>query len=210
MIKRNVNHIQNVVSEERKKRYDKFTNGAYTYQSKKDILRMALCLYMLQNEKLYIDGGYTSIYELATDLYKLSKGTISGYINIAKKFLNAETGRTIFATDKGDFGYLQLLELKKLKVDEAKELVESGLINYHSTANEIKTAIVTYQTLKKSEIEKEKEDSIRPIKEAYEKFHEAYNKLDELVGEEMEKKELLQSIMDSVVILYNENDRLWS
>ena len=46
---------------------------------------MALCLYVIQNEKLYYEGGYSSVYDLGVNLLKLSKGTISSYISIAKK-----------------------------------------------------------------------------------------------------------------------------
>ena len=57
---------------------------------------------------------------------------------------------------------------------------------------------------------REEEDSIKPIKTAYEGFHKAYNELCERVGDDDTNKNLLQSIMDSVVVLYNENDRLWN
>jgi len=171
---------------------------------------MALCLYVIQKEKLYVEGGYTSVYDLGVNLLKLSKGTISGYIGIAKKFLDTDTGKTIFATDKGDYGYMQLLELKKLKVDEAKELVASGKINYNSTAPEIKQAVSDYLGHRQLEEQQAKEDSLKPIKTAYEAFHKAYNELAERVGDDTTNKNLLQSIMDSVVVLYNENDRLWN
>lgn len=171
---------------------------------------MALCLYVIQNEKLYYEGGYSSVYDLGVNLLKLSKGTISGYISIAKKFLDTDTGKTIFATDKGDFGYMQLLELKKLKVDEAKELVNSGVINCNSTAQEIRLAVSEYLGRRQAEEQKAKEDSIEPIKKAYEAFHKAYNDISARVGEDTTNKNLLQSIMDSVVVLYNENDRLWN
>ena len=210
MIQVNANRINQNVSATRQSRYKKFTQGAVQYQNKKDIHRMALCLYVIQKEKLYVEGGYTSVYDLGVNLLKLSKGTISGYISIAKKFLDTDTGKTIFATDKGDFGYMQLLELKKLKVDEAKELVNSGTINCNSTAQEIRLAVSEYLGHRQAEEQKAKEDSIEPIKKAYEAFHKAYNDLSARVGDDTTNKNLLQSIMDSVVVLYNENDRLWN
>lgn len=210
MIQVDAKHINNTMSAEREKRYKRFTAGAKEYQNKKDIHRMALCLYVIQNEKLYLEGGYTSVYDLGTKLLGVSNGTISGYISIAKKFLDTNTGKTIFATDKGDFGYLQLLEMKKLKVEEAKELVSNGTITFNSTASEIKQAVSDYLSHIKAEEVQAKEDSIKPIKTAYEGFHKAYNELCERVGDDDTNKNLLQSIMDSVVVLYNENDRLWN
>lgn len=206
----NASQINQSISAEREKRYKRFTAGAKEYQNKKDIHRTALCLYVIQTEKLYLEGGYTSVYDMATKLLGLSKGTISGYISIAKKFLDTNTGKTIFATDKGDFSYLQLLELKKLKVEDAKSLIESGVINYNSTANEVKQAVNDYLSRIKAEEAQAKEDAIQPIKKAYEDFHKAYNELCERVGDDTTNKNLLQSIMDSMVVLYNENDRLWN
>lgn len=198
------------MTEERQKRYNRFTAGAKEYQNKKDIHRMALCLYVLQTEKLYVVGGYTSIYDLAMKQLNISKGTISGYINIAKKFLDVNTGKTIFASDKGDFGYLQLLELKKLKVEEAQQLFNTGVINYNSTASEIKGAVSLYLGHKQAEEQQAKENALKPLKEAYEAFHVAYNELSNIVGNDTNAKNLMQTIMDSVVVLYNENDRLWN
>ena len=103
--------MENSVSATRQNRYNRFTKAALEYQKKKDIHRMALCLYVLQTEKLYLEGGYTSVYDLGTKLLKVAKGTISNYVNVAKKFLDTDTRKSIFATDKGDFSYLQLLEM---------------------------------------------------------------------------------------------------
>lgn len=209
MIRMDAKHIDKTVSAEREKRYLRFTTSAKEYQNKKDIHRTALCLYVIQNEKLYLEGGYSSVYELGVNLLGLSKGTISGYVNIAKKFLDRNTGKTIFATDRGDFGYMQLLEMKKLKVEDVKELIGIGAIDYNSTVSEIKTAVDDYLGDRKAKEAQAKEDSIKPIKTAYEAFQSAYNELYQRTTDDTSKK-LLQSIMDSVVVLYNENDRLWS
>lgn len=200
----------NNVSATRQQRYKRFTNAAVEYQKKKDIHRTALCLYVLQSEKLFLEGGYKSVFDLGVDILKVSKGTISGYVNVAKKFLDTNTGKSIFASDKGDFTYLQLLEMKKLKTEEAKELVNSGIVNYGSTAQEIKSAVASYLGQIQAEKDKLKEDSIKPIKTAYEAFNASYNELYDIVSGDDTCKELLQNIMDSVVVLYNENDRLWS
>lgn len=210
MIQVQGNNMENSVSATRQNRYNRFTKAALEYQKKKDIHRMALCLYVLQTEKLYLEGGYTSVYDLGTKLLKVAKGTISNYVNVAKKFLDTDTGKSIFATDKGDFSYLQLLEMKKLKKEEAQELVNSGTVTFSSTAQEIKGAVASYLGQIKAEQEKVKEDSIKPIKDAYEAFNKSYNELYKYIGEDDSCKELLQQIMDSVVVLYNENDRLWN
>lgn len=200
----------NNVSITRQQRYNRFTKAAIEYQKKKDIHRTALCLYILQSEKLYLEGDYKSVFDLGVDILKVSKGTVSGYVNVAKKFLDTNTGKSIFASDKGDFTYLQLLEMKKLKTEEAKELVNSGIVNYGSTAQEIKSAVASYLGQIQAEKDKLKEDSIKPIKTAYEAFNASYNELYEMVSGDDACKELLQKIMDSVVVLYNENDRLWN
>lgn len=171
---------------------------------------MALCLYVLQSEKLYVEGGYTNIYDLGIKILKVSRGTVSGYVQIAKKFLDSNTGKSVFATDTADFSYIQLVELKKLKPDEVKELVSGGKVTFDSTREEIKQAVAAYLTDKKQEAAEAKEEAVKPIKDAYEAFHKAYNELVKRVGDDTDNKELLQSIMDSMVVLYNENDRLWS
>lgn len=198
------------VSASREGRYKKYTKAAIEYQRRKDVLRTVTCLYIIQTEKLYLEGGYTSIYDLGMKVMNVSKGTISNYMGVAKKFMDVNTGRTIFASDQGDFSYLQLVELKKLKKEEAQELVQKGIVKYDSTAKEIKAAVADYLGHIKAEQQQVKEDSIKPIKDAYEGFHVAYNALSDRIGQDAESKKLLQDIMDSVVVLYNNNDRLWS
>lgn len=210
MIQTQGNNLDNAVNANRRKRYERFCNGAIEYQKKKDIHRMALCLYVLQSEKLFVEGGYTNIYELGMKLLNVSRGTVSGYVQIAKKFLDSNTGKSIFANDSGDFSYFQLTALKKLKPDDVKELLSTGKITFNTTEKEIKQAVAAYLTDKKQEEAEAKEEAVKPIKDAYEAFHKAYNELEKRVGDDTDNKALLQSIMDSVVVLYNENDRLWN
>lgn len=170
---------------------------------------MALCLYVLQSEKLYLEGGYKNVYEMGAKILGVSKGTVSGYVAVAKKYLDSNTGKSIFASEKGDFSYLQLLEMKKLTKEDALQLVSNGSITYNTTVKEIKAIVAAHLGQIEAEKQQAREKSIEPIKTAYEAFHKAYNKLSECVGEDDTCKGLLQEIMDSVVVLYNENDRLW-
>ncbi len=204
------NVVSQTVSKARIQRLQKFSNAAIEYQKRKDIFRTALCLQVIQNEKLYLESDYDNMSKFSTSLLGLTKGTISNYLNIAKKFLDSKTGTSIFASDKGDFGYLQLVELKKLSVDEAKDIVSRGIINYNTPAKEVKQAVSDFKAQIQQDTAKAKEDSIKPIKTAYEAFNTSYNELYELVSGDDICRELLQKIMDSVVVLYNENDRLWN
>ena len=207
MIQLQGERIQSVAMS-REARLNKYMKATLEYQKRKDVLRSMTCLYIIHSEKLYLEAGYSSIYDLGMKEMKLSKATISNYMSISKKFMNIETARSLFATDKNDFSYLQLFELKKLSLEEAQQLLADSTIKFDNTASEIKSAVASYLADKQAEKDRVKEDTIKPIKDAYEAFHGAFNKLYEKAGEE--EKELLQQIMDSVVLIYNSNDRIFN
>lgn len=189
-------------------RLAKFTSAAITYSKKKDIHRCALCMQVINNEKLYLEGGYKTCYECINAVFGgITRATVSNYLTIARRFLDANTGKTIFADGDKDFVYTQLIELKKLKVDEVRELMKDT-ITYDSTVAEIKEAVTGYKARLQASHDEERERAIAPLKKAYEDFHKAYNELSEHLNNDSDK-ELMQRMMDSVVLLYNENDRLW-
>lgn len=209
MIQMQGENVQQSVSVVREQRLQRFSKAAIEYQKKKDLHRVALCMQVIYNEKLYLEAGHANIYELGKSVLGTTRATTSNYLTVAKKFLDSNSGKSIFADGSRDFGYTQLVEMKKLSVDDAKELVKSGAINFDSTAKEIKQTVAEFVTMQKKDAEKLKEESLNPLKDAYEDFHKAFNELQERVTDEAGKA-LLQKIMDSVVVLYNENDRLWN
>lgn len=193
----------------RQQRLRSFCNAALKYQERKDIHRTALCIYVIHSEKLFKESEYQNIYDLGKSLLGASKVTTSNYINVAKKFLDGKTGRSIFESNNKDFGFSQLVELKRLDVDDVRKLLECGEITLDTTAKDIKNVVSEYIARTKEEARKAKEDSLKPLKEAYENFNTAFNELYESVTDE-HFKELLSIMMDSAVTLYNENDRLWN
>ena len=198
------------VSASRAKRFNKYMNAVVEYQNRKDVLRTLTCLYIIHSEKLYLEAGYKSITELGVNMLHLSRGTISNYMTVARKFMNLDTAQSVFASDNKDFSYLQMVEMKKLEKDEVFQLLQSGMISYDSTAKEIKNCVSEYLDKKKRASDQAREDEIKPIREAYEAFHSAYNDLSGSIGDDDQKKEMLQRIMDAVVFIYNSNEKLWN
>lgn len=205
---------QESIAEKRQKRYEKFVNAALAYQKKKDLCKTALCIQIINSEKLYLEGGYNNIYDCGMAILNVARGTVSNYVMVARAFINPDTGLSVFATEHGDFNLVQLLELKKLKKEEVDSLIKGGMINFRTPANEIKALVATYLGKQKEKRQKEddeaREERIKPIKDAYEAFHKAFNALNEYCGVDDVCKEYLQQIMDSVVVLYHNNDRLWT
>ena len=199
------------VSQARIKQLSKYTNAGIEYQKRNDIHRLALCVQAIHKEKLYLESGHKNIYTYCKEKYNVERGTVSNYINVAKKFLDTNTGKSVFAQGKADFNFLCLIELKGLTVEEVKSLLDDKKINLSSSAKEIKQAVKDLRAYQKEQERLEAEGRKAPIIEAYEAYNKAFNDLNKRIPDsDKESKELMQKIMDCVVILYNENDRLWN
>lgn len=197
------------ISHSRGMKLRKCIESAREYQKINDVFRVALCLRTIQNEKLYLDSEYKDIYAVGRIALKIQRGTVYNYLTVARKFLDADTGSSVFKNGDMDFAIMQLLELKKQTVEEIRGMLDSGVITFDTPAKAIKQIVADIEARKAKEVERTKEESVKPLKDAYETFHVAFNQLKSLVGSDDEISELLQTIMDSVVFLYNENDRLW-
>lgn len=197
------------ISQARLDRLEKFTKAGWTYQARKDYHRMALCLQIIYNEKLYLESDSKDIYDYVRTHFNIQRGSTSNYLQVARKFLNSDTGNSVFIDNNVDFDITQLIKLKKLSVEEVKEMLQSGVISFDSTVREIEEAVNKYDKDKENKKKQAIEESLKPLNEAYEKYHVAFNKLRDMLSGNNEALELMQEIMDCVVLLYNENDRLW-
>ena len=198
------------VSQSRLQQLEKYTNAGIEYQKKNDSNRLALCVYLIYTNKLFLEAGFKNIYDYCKEHFNIERGTTSNYVNVAKKFLDSSNGRSIFAQGNADFSFIAMIELKSLSPDDIRYLLNNGKITLGCTANEAKTIAKEYKDYKKEQARLEAEGRKAPIIEAYEAYNKAFNELKNCIPDSDTKaKDLLQKIMDNVVILYNNNDRLW-
>ena len=197
------------VSKMRVKRYHYITDQIKVFNVNHDTFRVALCLQIIHNEKLYLDGGFKNVSEYGKKLLGMKTMTINNYVRVARKFLDPTTGTSIFSKNGEDFGYTQLVSLLKLDPYDAKELFASGRISYNMSARDIKKTVDSYIEEKQREATEEMMSQLEPYEASYEEFHAAYNRLKEYLEDKSDVKgqELLQEIMNAVVIFYNEKVR---
>lgn len=183
--------------------------------SKVDLVKFAIArgLHLINNERLYMMGGYTSISEYGKTALGYNNAAVSAFVRVGKRFICKYSAESIFASVQNpnvqmeDFGYFQLVELLRLKDDDIKYLLSVGRLTFNTSVQKIKELISDY----KAEVEQEAKDAIeasyQTMDAAHEEFHAAYNALKQYLldkGDDQAANVLLPRIMDQVVIIYRE------
>lgn len=198
----------NKLTEYRTERLDRYTRAYRIYRTRQDLKKAALCIYTIYKEKLYLERGYKNVYEFGTKGLGSNRGTISNMIQVSRKFLNADTGMSIFMKDDVDFSFSQLVELRYLDADTIKDLMSTGQLTYDTTVKNIIEMVKDIKKKNKEEKEEAKKKEMQPIIDAYDKFNESFNILYDRAPDD-ETRDLLQSIMNNVVLIYNSNKQFW-
>lgn len=189
-------------------RIDSLEHGRYSRMSmvKNEV---AMGLYLIHTEKLYLASNYKSVFEVAQDILKFSRMTTSNYIRVAKRFIDKKRPVSIFYDGKAglDFNISQLIQLLKLTDDEIKFCMEGGMLEFTTSVTVIKSVVKTMKDNRDKEQAKQAEAAKGPFQAAYDEFHVAYNALKEHLlktGDETGTNELLPKIMDAVCVVYAE------
>lgn len=198
----------NKLTEYRTERLDRYTRAYRIYRTRQDLKKAAMCIYTIYKEKLYLERGYKNVYEFGTKGLGSNRGTISNMIQVSRKFLNADTGMSIFMKDDVDFSFSQLVELRYLDADTIKDLMSTGQLTYDTTVKNIIEMVKDIKKKNKEEKEEAKKKEMQPIIDAYDKFNESFNILYDRAPDD-ETRDLLQSIMNNVVLIYNSNKQFW-
>ncbi len=189
-------------------RIDSLEHGRYSRMSmvKNEV---AMGLYLIHTEKLYLASNYKSAFEVAQDVLKFSRMTTSNYIRVAKRFIDKKRPVSIFYDGKAgiDFNISQLIQLLKLSDDEIRFCIEGGMLEFTTPVSAIKVLVKTMKENRDKEQAKQAEAAKEPFQAAYDEFHAAYNALKEHLlktGDEAGANELLPKIMDAVCVVYAE------
>lgn len=189
-------------------RIESLEHGRYSRMSmaKNEI---AMGLYLIHTEKLYLASNYKSVFEVAKAVLNFSRMTASNYIRVAKRFIEKKRPVSIFYDGKSglDFNISQLIQLLKLTDDEIKFCMEGGLLEYTTSITVIKSVVKTMKDSRDEDKAKQAQAAKEPFQAAYEDFHKAYNELKEHLLEmedETAANELLPKIMDAVCVVYAE------
>lgn len=136
-----------------------------------------IAIALIDKSELYLDKGYDSVHTFAAAELNLAEQTSRLYLQTAKKFFNIPAIAEQFAAadlidDKGnvkkirglvinsifadtasgkDFSAKTLQDIRALKVDTIKNLLETGKLNYDMTGREIREIIKPYRTRAKNE-----------------------------------------------------------
>lgn len=189
-------------------RIESLEHGRYSRMSmaKNEI---AMGLYLIHTEKLYLASNYKSVFEVAKAVLDFSRMTASNYIRVAKRFIEKKRPVSIFYDGKSglDFNISQLIQLLKLTDDEIKFCIEGGMLEYTTSITAIKSVVKVMKDSRDKDKAKQAEAAKEPFQAAYEDFHTAYNELKEHLLEmedETGANELLPKIMDAVCVVYAE------
>lgn len=189
-------------------RIESLEHGRYSRMSmaKNEI---AMGLYLIHTEKLYLASNYKSVFEVAKAVLNFSRMTASNYIRVAKRFIEKKRPVSIFYDGKAglDFNISQLIQLLKLTDDEIRFCMEGGMLEYTTSVTAIKVLVKVMKDSRDKDKEKQAEAAKEPFQAAYEDFHTAYNELKEHLLEmedETGANELLPKIMDAVCVVYAE------
>ena len=170
-------------------------------------------LHLINAEKLYMVGGYTSISDYANAVLGFNNVVTSSYVRIAKRFLKRNWPESIFSsvanpeTSMEDFGISQLIEMLRLSDDDIKVLMADKRLTYYTSVPKLKALIKEYKAEKANREREAKEESYQTMDAAHEDFHNAYNELKQHlldVGDLEAANVLLPRIMDQVIIIYRE------
>lgn len=189
-------------------RIESLEHGRYSRMSmaKNEI---AMGLYLIHTEKLYLASNYKSVFEVAKAVLNFSRMTASNYIRVAKRFIEKKRPVSIFYDGKAglDFNISQLIQLLKLTDDEIKFCMEGGMLEYTTSITVIKSVVKVMKDNRDKDKAKQAEAAKEPFQAAYDDFHTAYNELKEHLLEmedETGANELLPKIMDAVCVVYAE------
>ena len=144
------NHINNV-------KLKKHTQAIIDLQNAntRNNFAIAVHLKVIRDEELFIDDGYTDVFDYAKKILDFSKVYVYKNIVNAEKFIEVKKigKNTIYTSnlphDKKDFTSGQLIELQGLEYDTAKKLVEDGIINSDMTTKEIRNIVKEHKPAKK-------------------------------------------------------------
>lgn len=189
-----------------------------TNAAKRNLFEIAVTLLKIQTEELYVEDGYSNIYEYGEKVLGYKKAMTNNLVRIAGQYIDKEAMKSILATDSGDYSVSQLQELLVIEPTDAKQLSDSEIITPSMTTKAIRKAVKDFRESEKTEPE-EKEDSGSCDGEddsgkgedeystAYEDFHKFYNELKEFLSTvpadtTVAKESLLPSIMSSVMTMH--------
>lgn len=189
-----------------------------TNAAKRNLFEIAVTLLKIQTEELYVEDGYSNIYEYGEKVLGYKKAMTNNLVRIAGQYIDKEAMKSILATDSGDYSVSQLQELLVIEPTDAKQLSNSEIITPSMTTKAIRKAVKDFRESEKTEPE-EKEDSGSCDGEddsgkgedeystAYEDFHKFYNELKEFLSTvpadtTVAKESLLPSIMSSVMTMH--------
>ena len=170
---------------------------------------IAMGLYLIHSEKLYLASDYKSAYDVAKGVLDFSRLTASNYIRVAKRFIEKKRPVSVFYDGKSgiDFTVSQLIQMLQLTDDEIKFCMEGGMIDYTTSVTALKSLVKVMKEQRVDNQAKEAEAAKEPFQAAYDDFHTAYNALKAHlleIEDETGANEMLPKIMDAVCVVYAE------
>lgn len=174
---------------------------------------IAMGLYLIKTDKLYLASDYKSVFEVAKDVLGFARMTTTNYIKVAKRFIDKQRPVSIFYDGKSgiDFTISQLVALLRLTEDEIRYCMESGMLDIctpiSAISEVVKIMLDKREQTKAQEHDRKIRDTMKPFQESYDSFHTAYNALKEHLtstNDDVGANTLLPNIMDAVCAMYAE------
>ena len=132
---------------------------------KKAIYNIALTLSKVDANKLYVAGGFKSVYEYAEKELDLGRATVNNYIRVANRFLETNAGgyATITLNNsakeidaKAEYPITTLTELLVLDDDKVKQITDDGEIDSTMNQKQVRAVVAQYKPKKEK---KQKEET---------------------------------------------------
>ena len=108
---------------------------------RKNYLKIAHELSMIDKEETYLDDDFESVIEYAEKVFSIKKSTAYNLIQIGSEWLTEDGKRTILTTEGADFSISQLGAMLPAGVEKCKKLVSSGEITPSMSVRSIKKVL---------------------------------------------------------------------
>jgi hypothetical protein len=128
---------------------------------RKNFLRIADKLAEIDESQCYVEDGFGDVIEYAKSVFNMKKTTAYNLLRIGHEYVDIDDhGKTILASDKGDYSVSQLAILLPAGVDRVTELNRDGVISPDMSVKKLKAIISKDdETEGDSEDEGESEDA---------------------------------------------------
>lgn len=108
---------------------------------RKNYIKIAHLLFEVESKECYLDDGFESAIDYASQVLGIQKTTAYNMLKIGKEYI-AESGERTILTDTGaDYSVSQIQALLPLGIDKVKEINEEGVITPEMSVRQIKNIV---------------------------------------------------------------------